>query len=38
MADGWADPGAEVVTQANVDDFVERENNTFVERDTTLRL
>ncbi len=32
MADGWADPGQEIVTQANVDDFVERENNTFVEK------
>ncbi len=33
MANGWADPGAEVVTQANVGEFSERENNAFVEEE-----
>jgi len=33
LAEGWADPGSEVVTQANVDDFIERETNEFAERD-----
>jgi ABC-type sugar transport system substrate-binding protein len=33
MAEGWADPGQEVVTQANVGEFVERETNFVVERE-----
>jgi ABC-type sugar transport system substrate-binding protein len=31
LTEGWADPGSEVVTQANVEDFVERETNQFAE-------
>ena len=33
LTEGWADPGSEVVTQANVDDFIERETNEFAERE-----
>ena len=33
MAEGWADPGAEVVMADNVDDFISRETNFVVEYD-----
>jgi ABC-type sugar transport system substrate-binding protein len=33
MAEGWADPGQEVVTAANVEDFISRETNFVVEYD-----
>ena len=31
MAEGWADPGQEIVTASNVTDFIERETNFVVE-------
>ncbi len=33
LAEGWLDPGQEIVTAANVDEFVERETDAFKERE-----